>query len=146
MFEPTPSAENIAVRQLDLALSLYLDRGDFICVITLAGAAEEILGRIARKENKKNSLDMDVDRKRELFLRLFPHDDCPSIKEFKDSDNLPRNMMKHLMDNSLESINLEQEAGRLLRRAIGNYEMLFERRTEKMRHFSSEWVKRTRKI
>jgi len=50
---------DIALRQLRRAVQLF-NKGDFVCAATLAGAAEEVLGRIARKRTGTNALDGHV--------------------------------------------------------------------------------------
>jgi len=47
---------DIALRQLRRAVQLF-NKGDFVCATTLAGAAEEVLGRIARTRARTNALD-----------------------------------------------------------------------------------------
>jgi hypothetical protein len=50
---------DIAIKQLRASAKLY-NAGDYVCSITLSGAAEEILGRIAKKRTKKNQLELEV--------------------------------------------------------------------------------------
>ena len=47
---------DLALRQLRRAVQLF-NQGDFVCAATLAGAAEEILGRIAKRQRGSNALD-----------------------------------------------------------------------------------------
>lgn len=54
---------DIAIKQLKAAARNY-KKGDYICSITLSGAAEEILGRIAKKRTKINQLEAEV-----IYLR-----------------------------------------------------------------------------
>ncbi len=42
--------KSIALHQLNRAIELFLDEKDYICSITLSGAAEEILGRMVEHE------------------------------------------------------------------------------------------------
>jgi hypothetical protein len=56
---------DIALAQLRRAIQLFR-KGDFVCATTLAGAAEEILGRIASKRAGFNALDGD-----EAFAEQF---------------------------------------------------------------------------
>jgi len=63
----TLTYQGIAIRQLDHALDLYLKRGDLVCALTLAGAAEEILGCLAAAAGKEPSLKRLALRKRALF-------------------------------------------------------------------------------
>jgi hypothetical protein len=46
----------VALTQLETALRLYLEGIDYFSVITLAGAAEEIFGRLLDEHNIENSL------------------------------------------------------------------------------------------
>jgi hypothetical protein len=50
---------DLALRQLRRAVQLF-NQSDFVCAATLAGAAEEILGRIAQKRTGTNALDGDA--------------------------------------------------------------------------------------
>ena len=43
---PTYTKTEVAAHQLERALHLFLDENDYVCAITLAGACEEILGKL----------------------------------------------------------------------------------------------------
>lgn len=47
--------KEVAHRQLETAIDLFFAKGDLLAVITLAGAAEEILGRFLQREDKPSS-------------------------------------------------------------------------------------------
>lgn len=49
---------NVAINQLQMAIDMFLENKDLFCVITLAGAAEEILGQYATRANEKTMLDL----------------------------------------------------------------------------------------
>ena len=53
----TYSKQSIALAQLETALRLFSVGEDLISVITLAGAAEEILGKLVKSQGRDNSLD-----------------------------------------------------------------------------------------
>lgn len=46
----------LATHQMERALRLFLDEGDYICAITLAGAGEEILGRLLEESGRQHAL------------------------------------------------------------------------------------------
>ena len=48
---------DMAVRQLETALRLYFEGEDFYSVITLAGAADTVLGQVLRALGKKPNLE-----------------------------------------------------------------------------------------
>ena len=58
--------------ELGRAVQLF-NQGDFVGATTLAGAAEEVLGRIARKRAGTNALDCN-----RLRLLLFMYPSVPS--------------------------------------------------------------------
>lgn len=136
---------NIAVRQLDYALSLYLEDGDLVCAITLAGAAEEILGRLAEHAGHETSLKRGARQKREMFNAMFSDRLDPGVKPFIELSNRSRNMMKHIHTEPLKEMDLDIESGRLIKRAIDNYALVVGRRTQSMRRFESEYIKRSRR-
>lgn len=53
---------DLALEQLDVALMLFLERGDFPAVITLAGAAEEVLGKEVNRRGWQVALHRRVNR------------------------------------------------------------------------------------
>ena len=58
----TLSNLEIAKRQLERAISLFFDEQDFVSSLTLAGAAEKILGKILKLEmHELHALDELID-------------------------------------------------------------------------------------
>jgi len=51
----------IAQCQLEMALKIYFEDGDYISALTLAGAAEEILGKKAKESGVRNALGCYID-------------------------------------------------------------------------------------
>lgn len=107
----------VAINQLEMAIDLFLKNKDLICVITLAGAAEEILGRYAVKSNEQPMIDL-------LCSSLKEEHSIDMIdKDFKKEYlNKARNTVKHFDNKENEIIELDPsaEAKTMLVRAIGN--------------------------
>lgn len=111
---------DIAIKQLKAAARHY-NRGDYICSITLSGAAEEILGRIAKKRTKTNQLEVEV-----IYLRSvydYFSGQKPSNKEIIQKINKVKNELKHndSGDNEWVDADFENEAALLFVKAMKNY-------------------------
>ncbi|MDR8077781.1 hypothetical protein KPA96_19180 [Burkholderia cenocepacia] len=101
----TMSKLDVAVHQLNVAIRLFLD-GDYLTSLTLAGAAEEILGRLCERAGKPVAVDFIVDyhlqdtdsalsekKRREILLNVL---------------NKPRNAAKHANDPGEASFDVDQ--------------------------------------
>lgn len=120
------SKTEIAKRQLDAASQLYLSGGDYLAVITLAGAAEEILGVLLKRQGKRAMVDQLV----ELDASLTGG---RPFKIISNEINKARNALKHANDPSEDLIVVEPgEALAMLGRAIVNYVWLTESATPDM--------------
>ena len=82
---------DLAEHQLNRAINLYLDEKDFISSITLAGAAEELLGKILNQVGVKNVLDEYIKSCTAFDENLKNH-----YKWFRNDRNINRNYLKHL--------------------------------------------------
>jgi hypothetical protein len=80
--------------------------------ITLAGAAEEILGKLVKDGGGVNALEEEVKDRWDLFQTVFDRPGDPS--EFADLMNNPRNELKHRMSGGPLELNLEEEAVNLI--------------------------------
>ncbi len=132
----------IALAQLESALRLYGSRDsheDLLSVITLAGAAEEILGKLIERRGKNNALDSLKATTAAVYKYLFPGDvmDDKILKRSADRANRARNALKHLDagGNPTVELDLPQEAVDILTRAIDNYWLLEESLTPAMGEF-----------
>jgi hypothetical protein len=107
---------DIARRQLDVAVDLFLSDGDLISVITLAGAAEEIFGKIAVSKSKDSALGFIVKSHKALGSTLVKN-------EIINQANMVKNALKHADRGSDENIEFDQkqEAIAMLSRAIINF-------------------------
>ena len=112
----------IAERQLIHAVELYLEGTHLTSAITLAGAAEEILGKLVNRLEKKNALELKVKRLCEMYEHVFNESAEP--KSFVELRNLARDELKHIRTGNSLSIDLEEEAVKLIDRAITNYKKL----------------------
>jgi hypothetical protein len=111
----------IALIQLDKAIDLHLNAtniGDHICATTLAGAAEEILGKLLPKDMRATKILKDG------VAQIKPHIPRSMIDGY--DLNQARNAFKHPVNfnklgiDSLE-VTPQKEAELLIRRASANY-------------------------
>src|SRR5262245_47681550 len=104
----------VALHQLDRAALLFLDLEDFISAITLAGAADSIMGETL----KARGVDGALDREKQ-FLKSGEAAHL-STKQINDEHlNLARNFMKHKVvpEGEVRALALETEAIYILVRA-----------------------------
>ena len=103
-----------AVDQIDWSIRLFLDHKAYIPAITLAGAAEEIVGRILGEQSvfelvkKKLSADLNLPEKVISQAHM----------------NKARNWLKHwkeMQDEETISVDLEGEAIQYIVRALTNF-------------------------
>src|SRR5262245_60551046 len=90
----TYSRIELAVEQLDTALSLFLNKQSLVSALTLAGAAEEILGKALQCRAEQNSLDWKYENTEWWYAKL--HKKSLSKKEFAENENRARNAAKHI--------------------------------------------------
>ena len=114
----------IAQRQLATAIRLFLEGKDFFSVVTLAGAADEILG----KELEHRGLVSALRNTSEIGARVSAAFDKPpsTAQEIRDRANYARNHLKHHGDPNAATITVDirQEAIDMLSRAFDNATML----------------------
>ena len=116
-----------ATRQLDVAIDLFLSEKDPLAVITLAGAAEEILGVLAKNNGKDNM----IDALKELDKKLTGGRD---FKILNNEVNGLRNALKHANNLDEDFIDYDEDAPvAYLMRAIANYTILGLTPNEKMK-------------
>lgn len=112
--------KDIAIRQIKAAARHY-NKHDYVCSITLSGAAEEILGRIAKMRTNSNQLEEEV-----IYLRSindYLSGQVPSDKELIKKINKIKNELKHNEsgDNQWVQGDFENEAALLFVKAMKNY-------------------------
>lgn len=109
--------KDIALKQLRSSASHY-NKSDYVCSITLSGAAEEILGRIAKERTKTNQLDNEVGYLKSVYGYLSGH--SISDKELIHQINKTKNELKHndKGTNAWVESDFENEAAMLFVRAV----------------------------
>ena len=83
---------DIALSQLNLAMGFYLQGRELVAAITLAGAAEEMLGKLFEQQGLLSSLKREAESGRALYMHLWKND--PGTKPFVDLKNKTRNEVK----------------------------------------------------
>ncbi len=113
---------DLALAQLETALQLYFDNGDRGSIVTLAGTADEIFGKLLERDGRESSLKSLVAAVTEIRTRLFGEQLEPQeVKHIADRANLAKNSLKHIGETDLVKFDLETEARDMLNRAIDNY-------------------------
>lgn len=125
MSEQAYDKKRIALDQIETALRIYAEDGDLFSVITLAGAAEEIFGKLITRQGGSNSLD----RLAKAAVEIHEHlgvDQRGDPRAYVERANRARNALKHLDAGGSPTVtlDLDQEARDLLNRAIDNYWLL----------------------
>jgi hypothetical protein len=125
----TISKQDIAVAQLRHAVELFKEGEHLISVITLAGAAEDILGKLAEGKGYVHALDRSIEGIAEIIKNVWGRDlDNKARRDLRNEfKNRTRNELKHLCNGDDLSVDLQREAVRILDRAVKNYELLFVR-------------------
>lgn len=131
---------NLAVQQLDHAISLFLNREHLISAITLAGAAEEILGKLTTKANLTPAIERRTRAACALNRHLWGRD--ARAKTLVDLKNKTRNELKHFVEGAPVEIDLEAEAIRMIDRAVENYRLLHPRRSPRVAAYEQERLRR----
>lgn len=116
---------DVANSQLRFAIELLLNNQEHISIITLAGAAEEILGKLVISSGQKAALQSHAENSRDMHIKLWGVD--PGPKVFIDLRNKTRNELKHLLSGTSITLDLEHECIRMLNRAVENYRLLYAR-------------------
>lgn len=125
---PTYTKHELAEHQLDRAIRLLLDENDPICAITLAGAAEEILGRLVELEGGTHSHQDFIDKCLAIGRQLGGK---WKTKDFTEIANFYRNELKHYVDGSDITVSPEC-AHEIIDRAIENLWCLTGRESEQV--------------
>ena len=109
----------IAQRQIDTAIDLFLSDKDFVSVLTLAGAGEEITGKLLDRKSKKNML-----QKLHTWYQETTGTQM-AFGEFSRKTNLARNTLKHAKSPEEDEIEIQRwEAVQMIMRAMTNYKEL----------------------
>jgi hypothetical protein len=141
MPEQTYQRIDLAKEQLEIALEMFLKRCSFVSALTLAGAAEEILGKTLIQRDEKTTLQHEylLIKPVENLFREKPYD----WREFIEKKNRVRNAAKHLKEASKATItaNFEDEALWMIVRACDNHMRLGLEPTPLMQEFDDWFYK-----
>lgn len=113
---------DLAVEQLQVALDLFLDGKSYVSSLTLAGAAEEILGKLAASSGKGSLLKEELEMANYL-QKIWPGGET-RWKDFIKDKNATRNSAKHLSEERAVTVDFEEAASRMLVRALANRRLL----------------------
>lgn len=120
MSERTYSRVGLAQEQLEEAISLFLDKKSYASAISLAGAAEEVIGRALNRRGEQAVLDWKFNEMA-TFNNVL-HKKVLERKNFIEEENRVRNALKHFDDIDSPEIttDLEDAACWMLVRACEN--------------------------
>jgi hypothetical protein len=123
---------DLAIEQLDVALELFLKDRSVASALTLAGAAEEILGRALKLKGHGSVIEVWYDAVDDRWGVKW--------KEYINTMNAARNGLKHLNSEKDFEVSFDPfwEAVFMLLRACSNYERLGHQKTDRMWEFE-EW-------
>lgn len=130
---------DVASAQLDAAIRLFLDDEDYFSSATLAGAADEIFGKMIEDQGGKNSLSIDTDH----LMSLLTDVEKDTLKTKKGERNgimnilnFQRNWLKHRNKENFTNYNDPKfEARELLNRSVRNFLVLNNKRTNSINRF-----------
>jgi hypothetical protein len=113
--------QEAAYHQLKRSFVLFSRERDYLSALTLAGAADEILGKlVAAAGGQKKAIDAEV-----VFITYIMsiHRENSSEKEIRDFLLYPRNALKHLAIGNREDLNFNfvDAAETMIDRAVSNY-------------------------
>jgi hypothetical protein len=132
--------KEIARRQIDTAIDLFLEGRDCLSVVTLAGAGEEIIGSLLRRAKCKNMISHILD----LDKRLSGGRGFGVVNQ---EINGFRNTLKHANNPAEDLIEVAQDqehAIAMLARALNNYHASEGRLSQKMEQFFV-WLQHNRR-
>jgi hypothetical protein len=129
--------QQVALAQLETALRLFAEGADYYSVVTLAGAADEIFGKLLESRGGVSALASLT--RASAAIHIIVHGVEGSEKAYVDRANLARNALKHLRAGG-ERVDLDiyQEAVDMLDRAISNYWALTNSLSPAMENFERE--------
>jgi hypothetical protein len=137
MSEKTYQRVDLAIEQLDTALELFLSERSYASALTLAGAAEEILGQAISQKGQQDALRYKYDVLNSTHREL--HGKTLEWKRFSDGENHARNALKHMRSRSEDTVttDLQEAAIWMLVRACANYGAMDFARTDRMDSFDN---------
>jgi hypothetical protein len=126
----------IAEKQLCRAVDVLVNGNDPISALTLAGAAEEILGKMVEANGKSNAFEESAEAGRQLWELVVARSKgdffkglVPDEKQIRQGINFHRNEVKHNSSGKNGSVTADfaYHAEEMILRAIRNYELLYDK-------------------
>ena len=125
----------IARLQLETAIDLFLEQDNFLSALTLAGASEEILGKLLERDDKDFIL-----KRLHSYFNEYSEEDI-KWREFSKLANLARNSLKHATLEEEDNIEIFRwETIQMIMRAMINYKEMEGDFSEKMK-IMDRWIK-----
>jgi hypothetical protein len=121
----------VARQQIDTAIELFFGGKDYLSVVTLAAAGEEIIGNLLKRAQKKNMISHLIDLDRELS-------EGRSFEKVNQEINGFKNSLKHANQSAEDPIDVaesQEHALAMLSRALTNYHLHEGKLTPKMEEF-----------
>ena len=127
--------KEIARRQINTALELFFEKKDILSILTLAGAGEEIIGKLLERSGKPNSIaDMTDYAKESLGVNV-------GKKIISKIFNNPRNKLKHANNPDEDEAEIKfDDMLLMLSRAVVNYDRLDNDRSPLMVRFFKDFT------
>ena len=132
----THSKLEAAKRQLDRAIKLFFDEADYYSAITLAGASEEILGKMLEARGETHALTSISS----TITEILSANDVPTLtnRELIRQLNDVRDWLKHYRDGKDLDFDAKEAALQLIDRAVSNYFQLTGGESNEMVRFKSQ--------
>jgi hypothetical protein len=124
----------IARHQIDTAIDLFLEDKDFISALTLAGAGEELTGKLIERAGGENML--------QKLHAWYAEKTGEKINfgDFARNANFTRNTLKHANNSEENELELQRwETVQMIMRAMTNYKELVGKPSEKMKVMAG-WI------
>ncbi len=124
----------IARHQIDTAIDLFLEDKDFISALTLAGAGEELTGKLIERADGKNML--------QRLHAWYQETTGEKIKfgDFARNANFTKNTLKHANSEEEDYLEIQRwETVQMIMRAMINYKELVGEPSKKMKIMAG-WI------
>jgi hypothetical protein len=120
-------------------LSLFFEAKDFVSALTLAGAAEEILGKLLEQQGQTHALGHIIDGSLKLNdVEPGSPEEPRARRATANLANQFKNRLKHYSEEDATTFSVDFYAAEIIDRAITNYFAYTGQETKKMKRFKEE--------
>jgi len=124
----------IAKLQIDTAIDLFLKNTDFVSALTLAGAGEEITGKLLERKGEKSLLQ----KLHDWYVKT--KEEKVGYGEFARNANEIRNALKHASNEKEDELEIQRwQTIQMIMRAMTNWQQLVGEPSEKMKEMA-RWI------